>query len=125
MENPSTSSSMENISMVDETPPSTQGELLSAVSETAPGSFQESSSPTLVPQSSKTEPADAKPSNPIMERGTPMDDTSRVKEDEEDDDDDVPLSAKQERLKIVKSASARKHVTVKPTPPKTPRTREI
>ncbi|MCD9644025.1 hypothetical protein HAX54_031995 [Datura stramonium] len=92
MKSPSASPSMEHIPMDDEAPPSTQGELPSAVSETAHGV-------------------------------TTMDNTSGVKYVEDDDDDDIPLSVKWERPKIVKSASFRKHIVIKTSPPKRPRTR--
>ncbi|MCE3049910.1 hypothetical protein HAX54_046105 [Datura stramonium] len=98
---------MVNVPMAEAAPPSTEGELPSAVSKTTPGSSQEKCSPTSTPRSSKTAPEEVgqetgitnvETSNPNLEGVETMDDTSRVKDVEDDDDDDVPLSTKWERL---------------------------
>ncbi|MCE3050460.1 hypothetical protein HAX54_047277 [Datura stramonium] len=115
METPSAGPSVFNVPMADETPPSTQGKLPSA-----PSSSPEQFSFTLDPQSSKTPSTTTVP----LSSETPKTDNPVETPCENGvDDNDVPLSVKWERLKTVRITSSRKHITVKPSIPKRPRTR--
>lgn len=85
---------------------------------------QDKISPHFIPHSEDSKKtSDLDNSDGDRTKGGPSDRVKKGESDETDLDDNITLSSKLERLITRKTSCARKHITVKPSRPRKPRTR--